>query len=325
MTATIGVDVGGTWTDAVVVSETCEVIAANRVPTLLPGGEAVVATIAAAIGGLLHHPPAPVGIGIPGQVDVENGSVRLAVNLGIDERPFPLADEVAVLTGTPVTVENDVRAAALGVYRSLTATGEDPGDLALLSIGTGIAAGVVLGGAIHRGANGMAGEIGHVVVDRDGLPCRCGQRGCLETVAAGPAIAAAYPAASPAEAASTLFRDAAAGDATARLLAARVVSYLTSAIHWLVAAYDVRTVFLGGGVTAGGDYLLELVHQAMHSISEGSSLAAGTLNPERIRLAPSVPHLGAMGAAAVASRPPVASSDSLALTTDTTPTMGGDR
>jgi predicted NBD/HSP70 family sugar kinase len=119
--------------------------------------------------------------------------VTMAVNLGVGAHPYPLAAEVGAATGLPVTIENDVRAAALGAHESLRLAGDPPESLAMVSIGTGISAGFVVRGELLHGVHGMAGEIGHVVIDESAALCRCGQRGCLEAVAAGPAIARAWP------------------------------------------------------------------------------------------------------------------------------------
>jgi predicted NBD/HSP70 family sugar kinase len=243
-----------------------------------------------------------IGVGIPGQVDNTAGSVRLAVNLGIDHQPFPLADLVSSTRGLPVLVENDVRAAAFGVYDRLRRSGEDPGDLALVSLGTGVAAGVVIDGSIHRGASGMAGEIGHVVVDRSGILCRCGQTGCLETVVSGPAIAAAWKTAGEQPPASSLFAAAAGGDSTAATLADEVTAHLAIAIHWLAAAYDVDTIVLGGGLAEAGEPLLEAVRYALVRTAGSSDLATRTLDPDRIRLSPPGGPHGARGAALLAAR-----------------------
>ena len=97
------------------------------------------------------------------------------------------AGELAEAFGAPTTLENDVRAAAVGAYR-LVRVREEVRHLAYLSVGTGIAAGVMLDGRLYRGANGMAGEIGHTIFEPGGYRCGCGMPGCLEAVAAGPAV-----------------------------------------------------------------------------------------------------------------------------------------
>ena len=318
MTSTIGVDVGGTSTEAVVIDALGEVKASSHVATRTPGGSAVLSSIYTAIDQLTWALPVDaIGVGIPGQVDNAAGSVRLAVNLGIDDHPFPLADLISSTRGLPVLVENDVRAAAFGVFDKLRRTGDDPGDLVLLSLGTGVAAGFVIDGAIHRGATGMAGEIGHVVVDRFGSLCRCGQSGCLETVVSGPAIATAWKSAGEENPASSLFAAAAGGDEAATRLADEVTAHLAIAIHWLAAAYDVDTIVLGGGLAAAGQPLLDAVRYALVRTAGSSDLATRTLDPNRIRLSPPGGPHGARGAALLAAR-----TYDLALATESNPTGG---
>ena len=318
MTSTIGVDVGGTSTEAVVIDPNGEVLATSQVSTRTPGGAAVLSSIEAAIDRLSWaHPVDAIGVGIPGQVDNTAGSVRLAVNLGIDDQSFPLAELLSTTQGLPVLVENDVRAAAFGVFDKLRRTEDDPGDLALLSLGTGVAAGVVIDGTIHRGATGMAGEIGHVVVDRMGSLCRCGQTGCLETVVSGPAIAAAWRSAGQQTPASSLFAAAANGDQIASDLADEVTAHLAMAIHWLAAAYDVDTIVLGGGLAEAGQPLLDAVRYALRTTAGSSDLATRTLDPNRIRLSPPGGPHGARGAALLAAR-----TFDLALATESNPTGG---
>jgi len=125
-----------------------------------------------------------IGIGIPGQV--RDGVVRQAVNLGIEE--CPLGELLHSRVGVPVVVENDTSAAALGAFHMLRQR-EPIRSLVYLGIGTGFSAGIVLDGHLYRGANGLAGEIGHVVIDADGLPCACGAHGCLETIVSGTGLA----------------------------------------------------------------------------------------------------------------------------------------
>ncbi len=110
------------------------------------------------------------------------------MNLGVDGEWVPLRAELEARLGLPVAVENDVNVATLG---AVALSGIR--DLVYLSIGTGLAAGLVLDGTLRRGATGAAGEIGHVPIDPLGALCQCGQRGCLETVASGRALAEAWP------------------------------------------------------------------------------------------------------------------------------------
>src|SRR5205823_13868902 len=124
------------------------------------------------------------GLGIPGRVQPATGLVESAVNLRW--RQLPAGPLLAERLGVPCHLENDARAAALGAYQ----TGDERRfqNWAYISVGTGIAAGLILRGQLYRGPNGMAGEIGHTVVLPGGPRCACGLSGCLEAIAAGPAI-----------------------------------------------------------------------------------------------------------------------------------------
>ena len=153
----------------------------------------------------------PIGIGVPGLVDAEAGSVRHAVNLDLDGGWLPLGRELEQLLGHKVVVENDVNAAALGAAALLPAG--VPRDLAYLSIGTGLAAGIVLDGRLRRGVHGAAGEIGHIPVDPAGPLCACGQRGCLELTVSGAALSASYGGS-----AQDLFRDPGAEEVRTRFV-----------------------------------------------------------------------------------------------------------
>ncbi|WP_424437314.1 ROK family protein, partial [Microbacterium sp.] len=192
----IGFDVGGTKTDAVVVtaSGAGEIVARVRRPTGW-GPDAVVTTILSLVEELATTVGVPasvftsLGVGMPGQVAPDSSVVTHAVNLGIAELDLGRALETRL--GMPVRTENDVKAAAIGAYALRygpgpgTGPGPGPGPgpgvgrtLAYLNLGTGIAAGFVSGGRLWRGAHGAAGEVGHISVDPDGPECRCGQRGC---------------------------------------------------------------------------------------------------------------------------------------------------
>lgn len=262
----IGLDIGGTKTAAMVVHRyNHQVLSQVTRPTETHTESQLVDTIvmtvheALAAAGAEWSKVAAVGAGVPGLVNRKDGTVGMAVNLNLDT-PIPLRALLANrLNGqpatTPLALENDVRAAALGAYHWLLQR-EEISHMAYLSIGTGIAAGLILEGQLYRGARGLAGEIGHVVVQPDGSRCQCGARGCLETVAAGPAIArlsqeaiAGTDITRPLTSAD-IYRQARQGNPTAQGIVIQTAQYLAQAIHWLVMAYDVEKVIIGGGVTA---------------------------------------------------------------------------
>jgi glucokinase len=187
----VGVDIGGSKIAVLIVDAAGRIRGqlVVRTPVGSPDDAAdhIAATIATALdaAGATVGRVSAVGVGVPGRVDPVAGVVSLAVNLGWQR--LPLREELERRLGLPVAVENDVRAAAAGI-RERRLLG-DVEEFVYLSVGTGISAGVVLDGEVHRGTRGLAGEVGHIVVDADGPVCSCGLRGCLEMLASGPAIA----------------------------------------------------------------------------------------------------------------------------------------
>ncbi|HEU4320278.1 MAG TPA: ROK family protein [Acidimicrobiia bacterium] len=297
MSVTIGADIGGSSVDVVARDASATIIARHRVTATMVGASQVVSTAVDAIRALDVKDFDGVGIGIPGRVDRNTGHVSLAVNLGVGAQPFDLAGAVADQLERPVTVENDVRAAVLGERERIGLSGRVSDNLALISIGTGISAGVVASGALIRGAGGMAGEIGHVVVDELGPLCPCGQRGCLEALAAGPAIGRAWPRGESSAAATALFAAVESGDRAARKVASRITGYLTTALVWLSAAYDPEWVVLAGGVPAAGDSFLQLIREEVAARAASSELAARRLGPDQVVLADPSDPPGPRGAA----------------------------
>jgi glucokinase len=232
--------------------------------------------------------------------------VTFAVNLGWQH--LPLGRRLEALLGVPCVVENDVRAAAVGLHREAGYRGVD--DLLYLGIGTGISAGVVLDGRLHRGVRGMAGEIGHVVLDPEGEPCACGLRGCFETIAAGAGIArAARSAIERGEPTSLavladptaldVFAAAAEGDAVAGRLVDRAGAAIARMVHELVLAYDVELVVIGGGISRAGAPLLDRIQAGLRAIAAPSPFAAELLAETEIRLAGADQEIGTRGAIAL--------------------------
>ncbi|TFB18387.1 ROK family protein [Microbacterium sp. 3H14] len=293
----VGLDVGGTKIDAVAVDATGEIIGRHRRPTGW-GEEAVVESIVASVAALADEAGLPisrigsVGIGIPGLVDAEAGRVVHAVNLGVES--LDLADRAERALGVPFRVENDVKAAALGAAVLSRVTG----SMAYLNLGTGVAAGIVLDGRIWRGARGTAGEVGHISVDPHGRLCGCGQRGCVETLCGGGALAKAWgrPGALPIR---DIFDAADAGDPLASALRDDLYHGAAAAVRVLVLSADVETVIIGGGLTALGDRLENGVRAALHAGAEASPFMRSLRLDERIELLPAGSPAAAFGAALV--------------------------
>ncbi|GAA1688380.1 ROK family protein [Microbacterium sediminicola] len=297
----LGLDVGGTKTDAVAVGEADEILARVRTATGW-GPDAVVDTVVQAVHSLLSEgrftleKVASIGIGIPGQVDAATGRVTHAVNLGVAE--LDLAGAVRRALGAEVRVENDVKAAAVGAARALGAVE----TTAFLNLGTGIAAGVVTDRGLWRGARGAAGEIGHLSVDPAGPTCRCGQSGCIEALAGGGAVAQRWgrPGALPIR---DIFDAADAGNSDARELRVGIARGVAAAVRVLVLTADVETVVLGGGISALGERLRgDVVAELERSAAASAFLSSLDLAARVQLLAPGVP-AAALGAAIIGAAP----------------------
>lgn len=310
----LGVDVGGTNIRAMAVDQYLKVQGYLNTETDTQSNATTVDSIARAIEGVLSQAsidPAEVrgvGMGVPGQV--EEGIVKLAVNLNLDG--YPLASALSDRFTWMFELENDVRAAALGAYHLMTQN-ESIANLAYLSVGTGISAGLILNGALYRGSHGMAGEIGHMTVAPGGPKCTCGSYGCLEAVASGRAtaqmaiqavneekqtiLAGAHPLT------SELVHEAALNnDAVAKEIIQISSAYLARAIHWLIMTYDVEKVVLGGGVSHSGQAFLDPIMWQLQEIASQSDLATSMLSANKIALLPEDYDAGCWGAVLLAQR-----------------------
>ncbi len=315
MTVRVGLDIGGTKTAALVVDATGRALSLIQRPTDVSQPDQLVAGIVATVddalgqAGVGRADVAAIGVGVPGQVNRDSGTVKLAVNLNLHE-PFPLAEGLATALGAPVTLENDVRAAAWGAFHWAGAT-RPLTSLAYLSIGTGISAGLILDGRLYRGAHGMAGEIGHIPVDPAGPRCVCGGYGCLEVFAAGPAIAAqaaaVFPAGTPAPDTQHLYALAEAGDPLAGPIVARAATYLARAVYLLVLSYDIECVVLGGGVSRSGEAFERPLRRALAALRADSALAMSMLPDDKVVVLPGDFNAGAVGAVYLADHTGIAS------------------
>ena len=308
-----GVDVGGSKVAVLIADEDLQVLGRHTEPTNVAGDEPAVDLIERAVRAGLHQAGADggrlaaLGVGVPGRVDRDTGVVTLAVNLGWHE--LPLGRLLSERFGVPVAIENDVRAAAAGLH-ARRVLGDDE-DLAYLSVGTGISAGAVLGGRLHRGTRGLAGEIGHVVLDAEGPICACGLRGCFEALASGPnvarqaeeALAAGRPSALTPHRPVTavdVYRESAAGDPLALEITESVGRHVAHAVHELVMTYDVRRVVLGGGVSSAGEAFLTPILRGLDRLRAASELAREVLPDDVVQLLPDGAAAGAWGAVVLA-------------------------
>lgn len=293
----VGVDIGGTKTEAVVVDHDGAVAGRMRLATGL-GAEAVVESAVAAINGAAAEAGvavdalATIGVGIPGTVDAASGLVTHAINLGVER--LELGPVLWQRLGMPVRVENDVNAAAIGAFHAL----EQPASasIAYLNLGTGLAAGLVLRGELWRGARGSAGEIGHVLVDPNGPLDLDGQRGGLEVVASGSGIARQW--ATGEENPVTAVLDAAeAGDERAIEIRRRLFEGVAASVRILVLTVDVDLVVIGGGLSRLGDRLLDGVGAVVQEWESRSPFITSLELGSRITLVPADAPIAALGAA----------------------------
>lgn len=188
----IGVDLGGTNLRAAAIDRAGNILEKDSRDTNYKGGrEAVIGDIVEAVQSLKTKVPGArlngVGIGVPGFIRIREGFVTNSNNLPYLEN-FPLRDEIERRLGTPIILENDANAAAMG--EKWMGAGKEVDDLVMLTLGTGIGGGVIYDGRVIHGAVGMAGELGHITVDPNGAPCGCGNRGCVEKISSATAVEA---------------------------------------------------------------------------------------------------------------------------------------
>jgi glucokinase len=227
------------------------------------GPEAVLETVLTCAAELLDRCPdaRAAGIVVPGIVDEESGHAVLAANLGW--RGVPVRDWLAEHLGLPVAFGHDVRAGGLAEARA--GAGRGCADFLFVPVGTGIAAAVFSQGRALTGGQGRAGELGHVVVRPGGARCRCGGRGCLETVASAAAIARSYTRATGWHGitARDVQRRADAGDSVAAGIWAEAIDALAGALATAVTLYDPERIVIGGGLAHAGEACLAPLRDAL--------------------------------------------------------------
>ena len=308
----IGLDIGASKTLGALVDRDGRVLAQVRQPTIT-GATGVLETAASVADRLLTssgvRPDSlwPVGVGVPGLVDVTAGTVKHAVNLGLDGAWVPLRELLAHRLGGPVHLENDVNAAALGAAALVDPVGGSEGvgsgaDLAYLSLGTGLAAGLVLDGRLRRGFRGAAGEIGHVPVDPSRERCACGQAGCVEVLASGSRLDRVWPTTDGTPSGQALFAAAMAGDARAVTVRDEFAAAVATAVQLLFLTVDVGQVVVGGGLAQIGEPLRVAVQEQLHRAADSSPFLRSLEMPERVTLVPPAHPVSAVGAALVGLR-----------------------
>jgi glucokinase len=266
----IGLDIGGTKIAGGVVADHGTVLDLVEVPTPATGdAPGTLEVLLQVINSLRDRYPAveAIGAGAAGMVEWPSGHIRWAPNNAY--RELPLRQLLAQETGLPAVVDNDGNVAAWAEARHGAAAGY--GHVVVLTVGTGIGAGVVLGGQLQRGYSGLGGEIGHITVTPDGRRCGCGNTGCLEAMASGSALGRAGREAAAADPGGVLaalageaekvtgqvvFDAARRGDRTARELFGQIGYWLGVGIASVVNLLDIELVVIGGGLVSAGELLL---------------------------------------------------------------------
>jgi glucokinase len=254
----VGIDLGGTNIFGGLVDGNGELIATRKVPTPVALGapgifQAMREMIKELIGRAGGRRVVGIGLGIPGLLDRERG-------LSLQSPNIPWGANVPVLPaftgfGLPVAFDNDVRCHAIGELHF--GAGKGMKNFLLVTIGTGIGSGIVINGELYRGPAGLAGEIGHMMLEPGGPPCGCGKQGCFEALASGRNIGRRASEAGVAGSARELFAKGAAGDQRALALIDRVAYDLGRGISIYVNLMNPQRVIVGGGVCQAGDLLFD--------------------------------------------------------------------
>jgi glucokinase len=312
MPEAVGVDLGGTKMLVGVVDSERRVLYRSTAPSAGLSQDELLDALERELRSAIEARPDVVaaGLGIPCTIDRARGVAIMAVNLQLAD--VAVGDLMTERLGLPALVDNDANLAMLAEHRFGAARGAR--NAAMLTIGTGIGGGLIIDGRLYRGSTGGAGELGHIVIEEDGPPCQgnCPNRGCVEALASGTAIAREALAAAErapdsalgralaggAELDGTLVTDAALeGDETARGVLALAGRRIGVALSSLVNALDPDVIVIGGGVIRAGELLVEPAR------SELAARALAPMNGTRVAAAELGPDAGMLGAATMAVTP----------------------
>lgn len=280
----IGIDLGGTNIKAALVNtETGEIAAVQSAPTnSREGHDAVIASMAKLVdqisteSGFGKDEIGGVGVGLPGSIDIGKGTSVFLTNFPGHWIDVPVRDQLSRWSGLPASLINDARAMTLGEWKFGAGRGY---DIACLTLGTGIGGGLVINGRLHLGPTGSAGELGHLSVDINGPQCGCGNRGCIESFASGPAISAmamkAVVQGRETKIATLAGGDlnrvtpeliteaALAGDRIAREIYEFAGDVIGAGVTNIILSVSPGRIVVGGGVAAAGDLILDPIRQSI--------------------------------------------------------------
>ncbi len=271
----IGIDVGGTNIKAGLVTADGTIVNRAQRPS---GSQRLSSEIAADMVALAKEVSTGVsdiqsiGIGVPGACNDEKGTIIYTANMNF--RDFPIRDFVQSQLAIPVHIGNDANCAALGEYFMLP---DKVQDMVFITLGTGIGGGLIINGNLYTGSNGIAGEVGHLMIQKGGKPCGCGRRGCWEAYASvtalieqtityakqnpDSAVAKACGADFSAASGKTSFLLAKAGDAGAQSIVDTWIGYVADGIVDMVNLFQPALILIGGAISREGDVLLNPIRE----------------------------------------------------------------
>lgn len=283
----IGIDLGGTNIKGALVDENGNILRQSSCPTHAEqGAEAVTSAIAAMINDLAANETVDgVGMGCPGMVDDAAGTVPFACNLNWTN--YDVRTALKELTGYSVRLVNDANAAALA--EALVGAAKGAESAVVVTLGTGVGGGVVIGGKLLTGYTGAASELGHMVIVAGGEPCACGRKGCFETYASATALIRMTREAMAQHSESALHQIAAelgavdgrtafaaqqAGDPVGKAVVEQYVHYLSIGIANIVNIFFPEVVALSGGIANQGENLLAPLREKVGQQEYGAAYAA---------------------------------------------------
>ncbi|GIQ61863.1 glucokinase [Paenibacillus cisolokensis] len=279
----VGVDIGGTAIKVGICNENGDLLQTYEGPTETDKGtDAILNNIAAYVRHIVSESPFQweqvegVGIGIAGFLDIPNGIMKFAPNLGL--RNVPVRDRVQEALGKPVFINNDANVAALG--EAWAGAGKGVSDCVCYTLGTGVGGGIIIDGKIVQGFAGMAGELGHmaIVPDLEAIQCGCGKMGCLETVSSATGIIKmAKDAVERGDRTSLtavenimakdVFDAAKAGDEVAARIVNRAAFYLGKSMATVAIVLNPQRFIIGGGVSKAGDFLFDQIRDVFRKFT----------------------------------------------------------
>ncbi len=271
----IGVDLGGTNIAVGVINEKNEIIGRGKVKTRAPRpAEAIFDSIKEAVdmavvnAGIKYDEILSVGIGTPGSVNKDTGAIEFSNNLKFHN--VPAKEMLEDRLKKPVYLENDANAAALG--EAVAGCGNGVKNFVAITLGTGVGSGIIIDGKIYRGSNFCGGEMGHMVINVDGIPCNCGRKGCWEKYASATALVSQAVEAMQSNKDSLLwqtcdgdlnkvegksiFEALDLGDATAKAVIDKYLYYVAIGIANVINALQPEAVCVGGGISGQGEKIL---------------------------------------------------------------------